>query len=151
MQQMGMEGGVDMENTAKTEERTWKDRIKRNLRPLLFGLLAGAGGALLLLVLFAAAMGAMHLTLAAIPWLARIIGAAGGFAAGFFAARSRKKRGLVIGGCAGAVLGGCFLVLGLCVSGAIPAMQAITKLLLCGAAGMVGGVLGVGSGTGVRR
>ena len=101
MQQMGMEGGADMENTAKTEERTWKDRIRRNLRPLLFGLLAGAGGALLLLVLFAAAMGAMHLTLAAIPWLARIIGAAGGFAAGFFAARSRKKRGLVIGGCAG--------------------------------------------------
>ena len=140
-----------MENTAKMEERAWKGRIKASGKPLLLGLLAGGVSVLLLLALFAATLATMRLSLSAIPWLSRLIGAAGGFFAGFFAAKSQNKQGLLIGGCTGLVLGSCFLLTGLCLSGKIPVMQAVTKLLLCGAAGMAGGVLGVGSGNGVRR
>lgn len=62
-----------MDKTAKTEERTWLVRAKAYVKPVLAGLLAGVAFALLLLLLFAAAMAAMHLTLAAVPWLARIV------------------------------------------------------------------------------
>ena len=140
-----------MDKTAKTEERTWLVRAKAYVKPVLAGLLAGVAFALLLLLLFAAAMAAMHLTLAAVPWLARIVSAAGGFMAGFVAAKSRKKRGLMTGGFTGLLLGGCVLLAGVCFSGGFPVMQGLSKLLLYAAAGMLGGVLGVGSGSGKRR
>ncbi len=140
-----------MDKTAKTEERAWPVRAKAYVKPVLAGLLAGAVAALLLLLLFAAAMSAMHLTLAAVAWLARIISAAGGFAAGFFAAKFRKKRGLMTGGFTGLLLGGCVVLGGICFSGGFPVMQGLSKLLLYAAAGMLGGVLGVGSGSGKRR
>ena len=117
-----------MEQAAKSEKQTKNGCWKAVGKPLAIGLLAGA------------------LSRGVIPWFTRIGGVAGGFFSGFFAARLRKKQGLLIGGAAGLLLGGCVLVLGLFFSEPMSAVPAAIKLLLYGAAGMPGGVLGVGSG-----
>lgn len=135
-----------MEKTAKTDQRTVAVRMKAYLWPLLAGLLAGAAMALLLLMLMAAVLPALGLTRDAIPWLTRFVSAMAGLTAGFAAAKLRKKHGLLTGGAAGMILGGCVLAAGFLSAEAIVPVQVLVKLLLYGTAGMIGGVLGVGSG-----
>ncbi len=135
-----------MEQAAKSEKQTKNGCWKAVGKPLAIGLLAGAAAEALLMLLAAGILSTAELSRGVIPWFTRIGAVAGGFFSGFFAARLRKKQGLLIGGAAGLLLGGCVLVLGLFFSEPMSAVPAAVKLLLYGAAGMPGGVLGVGSG-----
>ena len=135
-----------MDKSAKTDQRTVAVRMKAYLWPLLAGLLAGAAMALLLLMLFAAVLPALGLTKETAPWLARIASVLAGLTAGFVSAKLRRKRGLLTGGAAGMILGCCVLAAGFAWAGAVVLVQVLVKLLLYGTAGMIGGVLGVGSG-----
>ena len=132
-----------MEKAEKQGNAAFLTRGKAYVRPVLLGVLAGvlAGGGMLCLL--AAVLGMAHATGAMIPAAAMAVAAAGGFFAGFTAAKARKKRGRLVGSFSALLVAAVILAVSWILSG-MPEASVWSRALVVIVAGMIGGVLGVG-------
>ena len=132
-----------MERVEKLEAKSLAVRGKAYLRPVITGFILGAVALVCVLLLSAVLMAAAHLTYEAVPIFTVAAAALGGFTAGLVAARIRKKRGLLTGGCSGLLLAAMLFLCCWFISGGLGG-AAWTRAAVIAAAGAVGGVLGVG-------
>ena len=112
-------------------------------KPLLVGTIAGAVTAVAVMLLCALAVSCFSLPTAAMRAMAILTVAAGGFAGGYGAARTFRKKGLLIGVAVGVILALILTIAGVIFTQQAPAMQSLSKFAILIAAAMIGGILGV--------
>jgi len=117
--------------------------LRRNIRPVLISVLAGAVVCVILLVLFAFVLSAQNIPQALVSPMATVAVSIGGLASGYICAKMMRENGLVYGLLCGGLLAVLLLLgsFGIGDNGlGVPALFKIIFILLCG---MLGGVLGV--------
>mgnify|MGYP005771813755 CR=1 FL=1 len=132
-----------MEKAEVQGKAAFLSHAKAYVRPVLLGIAAGAAAAGAVLCAAAAVLGALHTTGDSIPAAAIVVAAVGGLCAGFVSAKARKKRGLLTGGFSALMLAVILLAVSWAMSGP-PDAAVLSRMAVITAAGMVGGVLGVG-------
>lgn len=112
-------------------------------KPLLVGTVAGVVTAVAVMLLCALAVSCFSLPTAAMRAMAILTVAAGGFAGGYGAARTFRKKGLLIGVTVGVLLALILTVAGVLFTKEAPAMQSLSKFAILIVSAMIGGILGV--------
>lgn len=112
-------------------------------KPLLVGTVAGVVTAVAVMLLCALAVSCFSLPTAAMRAMAILTVAAGGFAGGYVAARTFRKKGLLIGVTVGVLLALILTVAGVLFTKEAPAMQSLSKFAILIVSAMIGGILGV--------
>ena len=117
--------------------------IKRVVRPVVIGTVAGAGCCLLLLLLMAAVMASSDIPKAAVTPMAVAAAAIGAFVSGIIAARISRERGLLLGAVCGLLLYLLVMIAGFALLREIRGAYAVVKLAVMIGCAALGGVLGV--------
>ena len=112
-------------------------------KPLPVGTIAGAVTAVAVMLFCALAVSCFSLPTAAMRIMAILTVAAGGFAGGYGAARTFRKKGLLIGVAVGVILALILTIAGVIFTQQAPAMQSLSKFAILIASAMIGGILGV--------
>ena len=112
-------------------------------KPLLVGTVAGVVTAVAVMLLCALAVSCFSLPTAAMRAMAILTVAAGGFVGGYGAARTLRKKGLLIGVTVGVLLALILTVAGVLFTKEAPAMQSLSKFAILIVSAMIGGILGV--------
>ena len=112
-------------------------------KPLLIGTIAGVLTAVAVLLFCALAVSCFSLPIAAMRAMAILTVAAGGLVGGYVAARTFRKKGLLIGTAVGVILALILTVAGVLFIKEAPVMQSLTKFAILIASAMIGGILGV--------
>ena len=120
--------------------------IKRVLRPVVIGMVIGAGGCLLILLLMAAVMASSDIPKAAVTPMAVAAAAIGAFISGIVAARISREKGLMLGAVCGLLLYLLVMLAGFAVLREIRGAYAVVKLAVMIGCAALGGVLGVNMG-----
>ena len=120
--------------------------IKRVVRPVVIGTVAGAGCCLLLLLLMAAVMASSDIPKAAVTPMAVAAAAIGAFVSGIIAARISRERGLLLGAVCGLLLYLLVMIAGFAMLREIRGAYAVVKLAVMIGCAAFGGVLGVNMG-----
>ena len=120
--------------------------IKRVVRPVVIGTVAGAGCCLLILLLMAAIMASSDIPKAAVTPMAVAAAAIGAFVSGIIAARISRERGLLLGAVCGLLLYLLVMIAGFAILREIRGAYAVVKLAVMIGCAALGGVLGVNMG-----
>lgn len=115
----------------------------RLVRPVAFGILAGAVVCALVLLLMAALMTARSIPQFAVDPMAGMALIAGGLVAGFSCARALRENGLTYGALCGALFTVIVLLAGLAIRDNGFGIPALLKIVFIMLSSMLGGVLGV--------
>lgn len=137
----------------KNNEYNGKNQeIIRIVRALILGIAVGAAVCAAFLSLAAMALvKAGTLPIEALPLLTTAIGAIGSFFAGYFTVTAYKKRGLLLGCIAGALLFFIVFVTGVTHSNNGDLINTLTKCIIFTVAGGIGGVVRVNKKTKVKK
>ena len=113
--------------------------VRKFIRPVAWGLLAGMAVCLVILLLMAAIMTAKDIPQGAVTPMALVAAASGALTGGFTAACIARENGWLLG----AVCGLLLALTGFIFLRGIRGEQALLKLLILVACGAVGGIIGV--------
>ncbi|MCI8649203.1 MAG: TIGR04086 family membrane protein [Anaerotruncus sp.] len=116
---------------------------KRFIRPITYGIAAGAAVCVLLLLLMAAVMNFRDLPQAVIALFATVSFVGAGFTAGFVCAICSRERGLLLGLCCGSCMFILLAFFSLAFSEPTLGIGAASKLAAVLFAAALGGVIGV--------
>jgi putative membrane protein (TIGR04086 family) len=117
--------------------------VKRILRPLITGVVAGALCCVLVLVVMAAIMAAKDIPKVAVTPMAVVAAAFGAFMGGVVAAKISKEKGLLYGAGCGLLLFLLVMIAGFAVLRDVRGTLLIVKLAVLVGCGAVGGIVGV--------
>lgn len=116
---------------------------KRYLRPIAYGILAGAISCMLFLLALAAFMGMRDVPQSLVSLFSILAFVLGGFISGFVSASLAREKGLLLGLVCALGLFIILLLVNLMFDGGGIGMQAVVKLIAVMLAAAIGGILGV--------
>lgn len=117
--------------------------VRKFIRPVAWGLLAGMAVCLVILLLMAAIMTAKDIPQGAVTPMALVAAASGALTGGFTAACIAHENGWLLGAVCGLLLYVLIALTGFIFLQGIRGEQALLKLLILVACGAVGGIIGV--------
>ena len=129
-------GGMDMKQPSMSQ-------AQRYVRPVSYGVLAGAVVCMLVLFITAVFMGMRDLPQSVIVGSAIIAFVAGGLVSGWVSASFAREKGMILGLCCGCCLFLILLLAHLMFDGGALTTQAIVKMVSVLLAAAIGGMIGV--------